>query len=82
MLNLEVLFAVTAHLLTGNGNGNGNGAATGRTAQNIASTIEYAAAFAAAILLLGLLLLIIRKSKTGDQKIEDSEAAVRHFLPL
>jgi hypothetical protein len=78
MLNLDLLLAVTAHLLTGNG----NGAATGRTAQNIASNIEYAAASAAAILLLGLLLLIIRKSKRGDQTIEDSEAAVRHFLPL
>jgi hypothetical protein len=76
MLNLELLFAVTAHLLTG------NGAATGRAAQNIASTIEYAAGSAAAILLLGLLLLIIRKSKRGDQTIEDSETAVRHFLPL
>jgi hypothetical protein len=78
MLNLELLFAVTAHLLTGNE----NDPATGRTAQNIASTIEYATASAAAILLLGLLLLIIRKSKKGDQRVEDSEAAVRHFLPL
>jgi hypothetical protein len=78
MLTLKLLFPVAAHLLTGNG----NGSASGHTVQNIASTIEYAAASAAAILLLGLLLLIIRKSKKRDQTIEDSEAAVRHFLPL
>jgi hypothetical protein len=78
MLSLELLLAITAHLLTGNG----NGAAAGRTAQNLASTIEYTAASAAAVLLLGLLLLIIQKAKRGDQSIEDSEAAVRHFLPM
>lgn len=78
MLNLELLLAITAHLLTANG----DDPATGRTAQNIASTIEYTAASSAAILLLALLLLIIQKSKRGDQTIEDSEAAVRHFLPM
>ncbi|SKB69423.1 hypothetical protein SAMN05660473_01964 [Arthrobacter sp. 49Tsu3.1M3] len=78
MLNLDLLLAITAHLLTGNE----NDPATGSTAQNIASTIEYTAASAAAILLLGLLLLIIKKSKRRDQTIEDSEAAVRHFLPM
>jgi len=78
MLSLELLLAITAHLLTGNG----NGPATGRTAQNIGSTIGDTAASAAAILLLGLLLLIFQKSIRGDQTIEDSEAAVRHFLPM
>ncbi|MEV8150096.1 hypothetical protein AB0O52_18370 [Arthrobacter sp. NPDC080073] len=78
MLNLDLLLAITAHLLTRNE----NDPATGRTAQNIGSTIEYTAATAAAILLLGLLLLIIQKSIRGDQTIEDSEAAVRHFLPM
>jgi hypothetical protein len=46
----------------------------------MSSTIELIAATTSALSLLALLWLVIRKARKGDQTLENSEAAVRHFL--
>lgn len=49
---------------------------------NVGSAIEAIASATAAIGLLVAVPLIIEQARSGKQTIEDSEAAVRHFLPL
>jgi hypothetical protein len=44
--------------------------------------LAFIAAAITVLALLAIVPLIIRKARKGDQTIEDSEAAVRHFLPF
>jgi hypothetical protein len=47
----------------------------------MSSLLVLIAASASLLGLLTLIWLVIRKARRGDQTPEDSEAAVRHFLP-
>lgn len=49
---------------------------------NVGSAIEAIASATAAIGLLVAVPLITKQARSGKQTIEDSEAAVRHFLPV
>jgi hypothetical protein len=52
------------------------------TLESIYLVVASASAVAATLTVPALVGLIIRQARTGTQTAEDSEAAVRHFLPL
>lgn len=58
----------------------------GSTAAHCLGSLDFViaciAAAIAGVVFVALILLIILRHRSGEQAIEDSEAAVRHFLPF